>query len=252
MLLRRITEHVKEQNWFAVGIDFFIVVIGVFIGIQVANWNEARSDQKRADGYLERLTEDLVINQRTLSSRQDSYAAQIAYGAFALNSRSSPTDREAAWKIIHAYFQASHTFTIALKRGTYDEIISSGDLALLDDQNLVNALSEFYTFSGFSTIQVIPDYRENIRRIIPFEMQDYLQSECYEIIAPDTHYLLDCRPLETFDNLVVLATELRADEDLNRDLEYMLSYAGVSTDIAGNRQGRAEDVLELLEARRAD
>jgi len=26
MLLRRITQHVKDQNWFAVAIDFFIVV----------------------------------------------------------------------------------------------------------------------------------------------------------------------------------------------------------------------------------
>ena len=42
MRLRRITEHVKTQNWFAVGLDFVIVVGGVFIGIQVSNWNEAR------------------------------------------------------------------------------------------------------------------------------------------------------------------------------------------------------------------
>jgi hypothetical protein len=26
MMLRRITEHVKAQNWFAVGLDFVIVV----------------------------------------------------------------------------------------------------------------------------------------------------------------------------------------------------------------------------------
>ena len=36
MLLRRITKHITEQNWFAVFIDFLIVVVGVFIGIQVA------------------------------------------------------------------------------------------------------------------------------------------------------------------------------------------------------------------------
>lgn len=45
MLLRRITKHVKDQNWFAVGIDFVIVVFGVFIGIQFANWNDAQSDR---------------------------------------------------------------------------------------------------------------------------------------------------------------------------------------------------------------
>jgi hypothetical protein len=27
-------KHVQDQNWFAVGIDFLIVVTGVFIGIQ--------------------------------------------------------------------------------------------------------------------------------------------------------------------------------------------------------------------------
>lgn len=45
MLLRRVTKHVKDQNWFAVGIDFAIVVVGVFIGLQVANWNDARSQK---------------------------------------------------------------------------------------------------------------------------------------------------------------------------------------------------------------
>jgi hypothetical protein len=42
MLLRRIIEHVKVQNWTAIVIDFVIVVVGVFIGIQVSNWNEGR------------------------------------------------------------------------------------------------------------------------------------------------------------------------------------------------------------------
>ena len=42
MLLRRVIENVKAQNWLAVSLDFVIVVVGVFIGIQVANWNDAR------------------------------------------------------------------------------------------------------------------------------------------------------------------------------------------------------------------
>lgn len=50
MLLRSITKHIKEQNWTAVTLDFFIVVIGVVIGIQVANWNEDRvANQERAE-----------------------------------------------------------------------------------------------------------------------------------------------------------------------------------------------------------
>ncbi|NKI36378.1 hypothetical protein HFP89_14500 [Wenzhouxiangella sp. XN79A] len=59
MILRRVTEHVKAQNWFAVGIDFFIVIAGVFIGIQVANWNDARRDRDAEALYLDRLHREL-------------------------------------------------------------------------------------------------------------------------------------------------------------------------------------------------
>ena len=41
MILRRVMEHVKSQNWTAVAVDFLIVVVGVFIGIQLGNWNDA-------------------------------------------------------------------------------------------------------------------------------------------------------------------------------------------------------------------
>ena len=59
MLLRRITKDVKDQNWFAVGIDFCIVVVGVFIGIQVANWNDERQDRVDEVYYLERILTDI-------------------------------------------------------------------------------------------------------------------------------------------------------------------------------------------------
>lgn len=39
------TKHDRDQNWFAAAIDFAIVVFGVFIGIQVSNWNAARLER---------------------------------------------------------------------------------------------------------------------------------------------------------------------------------------------------------------
>ena len=62
MLLRRITKHVKDQNWFAVGLDFFIVVIGVFIGIQLGNLNDARSNAEGLRSTLERLQAEVAHN----------------------------------------------------------------------------------------------------------------------------------------------------------------------------------------------
>ncbi len=46
MRLRHITKNVRDQNWLAVVLDFFIVVAGVFIGIQLGNWNDGRQAKK--------------------------------------------------------------------------------------------------------------------------------------------------------------------------------------------------------------
>ena len=48
MLLRRVIDHVRKQEWTAIWIDLAIVVVGVFIGIQVSNWNDDRSTARRA------------------------------------------------------------------------------------------------------------------------------------------------------------------------------------------------------------
>ncbi|WDI32185.1 hypothetical protein PUV54_03135 [Hyphococcus flavus] len=58
MLLRRVIEHVKTQNWTAVALDFVIVVVGVFIGIQVSNWNDARAERVEERQLLTRLLEE--------------------------------------------------------------------------------------------------------------------------------------------------------------------------------------------------
>lgn len=62
MLLRRITKHVRDQNWFAVGLDFFIVVAGVLLAIQVSNWNERGANQREYQQALKRLEAEITDN----------------------------------------------------------------------------------------------------------------------------------------------------------------------------------------------
>ncbi|NNC37935.1 MAG: hypothetical protein EX271_06755 [Acidimicrobiales bacterium] len=50
----------KDQNWFAVALDFFIVVAGILIAFQITNWNEARQLKVSELDYLQRLHSDIV------------------------------------------------------------------------------------------------------------------------------------------------------------------------------------------------
>jgi len=42
MILRRLSQSLKTQNWTAIWIEFILLVSGVFLGIQVSNWNSER------------------------------------------------------------------------------------------------------------------------------------------------------------------------------------------------------------------
>ena len=39
MILRRVATALREQNWSTITIEFLLLVVGVFLGIQAANWN---------------------------------------------------------------------------------------------------------------------------------------------------------------------------------------------------------------------
>ena len=69
MILRRITQHVKEQNWFAVALDFFIVVAGILIAFQITNWNEAQQDRAQERQIIERLHSDFEALGREVDEK---------------------------------------------------------------------------------------------------------------------------------------------------------------------------------------
>ena len=64
MILRQVTEHVKARKWATVGFDF-VIVVGVFIGIQVANWSHAHAQgeipEHPVDAYVEAGMEELGV-----------------------------------------------------------------------------------------------------------------------------------------------------------------------------------------------
>lgn len=69
MILRRITQHVQAQNWFAVALDFVIVVIGVGVALFGQQWLSDR--QQRADMVMAEtaLQTDLFSNYLNAKER---------------------------------------------------------------------------------------------------------------------------------------------------------------------------------------
>lgn len=73
MILHRFVDHMKKQHWTAAFIDFVMVVLGVFIGLQAQDWNAARHARAEAREYRDQLITDMELSV----SRNH---AQIEYG----------------------------------------------------------------------------------------------------------------------------------------------------------------------------
>ena len=143
MLLRRITQHVKDQNWFAVFVDFVIVVIGVFIGIQVTNWNTERYEQSLERGYLERLANEVLESRDHTQRVTDSWIAQAGHLNLVLDSlddcRMAARDKDDFAEGIYNLGK----FEMAYQNmSTLEEMKSTGRLGIIQSVAISDALSE--------------------------------------------------------------------------------------------------------------
>jgi hypothetical protein len=61
MILRRVIKHFRNQEWTAIFLDFLIVVVGVFVGLQVQQWTVERQRQSNERQYLTRLHGEIEV-----------------------------------------------------------------------------------------------------------------------------------------------------------------------------------------------
>jgi len=146
MILRRVVENLKQQHWTAVFIELAIVVLGVFIGLQVDNWNEMRRDEAREHEYLVRILADLqtTLEQRGSSSNVAQWnARRLATQAAVLEAlragNLAEADRESFDEglMLFGYVDA-----IDVRWSVVDEMKSTGSMTLVRDTALRDLIGQ--------------------------------------------------------------------------------------------------------------
>jgi hypothetical protein len=144
MLLRRIIEHVREQNWTAIGIDFVIVVVGVVVGIQVANWNDSLRDREAEREYLDRLRQELALILPEARSTRESLAERLARSE-ELRDYLASGEGAANIDVRHCIAAGrSHIYAATIfYPPTIKELISTGRILLIRDPSVRTAIMAY-------------------------------------------------------------------------------------------------------------
>lgn len=245
MILKRLRGEAARQNWFGVAVDLVILILGVFLGIQVNDWNQARLDRSEGREYRERLTSDLESNQRDLAFRIHYDGQTLAHAQAALAALDKPVTDNPGTFIIDAY-EASNHVPQAIRHFTYDEVVASGKAEFLGSRVIRERIANYHV--GMATMQRLfdytPPYRDAIRSALPFAAQAQVMKDCPEVLAADeygsvTPRLADnCKSTMETRAAEQVAAEVRTIPNLRRLLNRQV--ADLDQKIGNARQLSAE------------
>jgi len=142
MILRRLAQQLREQNWAAIFIEFVLLVLGVFLGIQVANWNTTEIEKRATREALQRLEDDVRMSVTQTQSGIDFIKENARYADLVFDRLAAcelpDGDRDA---FATALYRLGKFISARLVRTTFDELRDSGRLGLIDNLALRQALN---------------------------------------------------------------------------------------------------------------
>ncbi len=249
MLLRRIVEHVRAQNWTAIAIDFVIVVVGVFIGIEVSNWNESRAFEKREQALMRELRSEVAQNMLDVQSKGDAFTIGAASGrrVLAAIDRGGVPCSDDCWSVVVDLMHASQWQQIMSSWSTYEELRRAG---LPSDRRIIELVEKYKTYSHqvALVLSTQPPYRTLVRGLIPIELQDAYWNHCYRLEDAIEAYLDPCAPPNNLSIDTAMIEEILANPDIVRSLREWTSIARVvGQTLSEPQKALGKDILNRID-----
>ncbi|MBT8472303.1 MAG: hypothetical protein HKN14_08465 [Marinicaulis sp.] len=149
MLLRRITEHVKAQNWFAVALDFVIVVVGVLLAFQITSWSAARGESAKFERQVQAVRLEMLENlerHEFIRNRIENQATALAELRTVL---ADPLIDISDEELDALLWQSILMIRVHTKRSALDTLLSSDLVIEYADKKLVDEIEDWEASFAF-------------------------------------------------------------------------------------------------------
>jgi len=151
---RKIRQQMLTENKFskyllyAIG-EIILVVIGILIALQINTWNNTNIDRQKEKEYLNNLIEDLKT-QTNLINTQIKHEANMRLNCEKalrqLNAKNINGDS------ITVYLGNITRRTFVVNDPTFQDLISSGNILLIKDNELRKKILSFYQYLEYSAL----------------------------------------------------------------------------------------------------
>lgn len=141
MILRRFTKHITDQNWFAVSLDVIVVVVGIFLGMMVTDWNDQRQLRGEEGQYLLSIRADIetsiIFADEHLNGLHKITDANYRLIQESKLEKSTLTTDEMDQLVYHGLYDRS---ILRVQQSTLDEMKSSGKFSIINNIELRKTL----------------------------------------------------------------------------------------------------------------
>jgi hypothetical protein len=248
MITRRVAAPLRQQDWFAVAIEFALVVAGVFLGIQVANWNDSRKERELEAAYLARIMQDVRSDVAEMDEIIRVSAARMALLNVVLpkaSGRPLPDGFDSARgrigiEPVPVYEGASNSPGFALfiltplegNRSAYETLIHAGGLSNMHDLSMLRRVQDYYA---------AVDRVRHFEAVMEQNRDKLVDAERKVGMSP-------VKPMSVDD----IATALAGNPELLATAENYWLYTNRHLKLMRELQGRARELANAGEERKGD
>jgi hypothetical protein len=179
MIFKRAIAKLRVQDWAAITIELLIVIVGVFVGTWVANWNQARIERRQTEQMLTELQPGLEHFIGFFDTAKPYYATTRSYADIAFAGwRGDPGVSDEQF-VISAY-QASQVYGLQINAVNWARIFGSDQLRNIESAEIRRGLASLMSvdFADVGPAAVRTRYREQVRQVIPEDIQDMIRDRC--------------------------------------------------------------------------
>ena len=236
---RRIRYQLMSENKtgkyfkYAIG-EILLVVIGILIALQINNWNDLKKDSETEFTYYERILEDLKLDKMLIDTLFQDGTKRINDSKELLLELNSGT--KGKHYILNKFLLAVRSNAYVPRKATFTDLLSSGNLNLLQDVTIKNSLIQYYSDHEAIISQLnqnrkqIVDESFKIINTLGFGVQEFnyvksqLEPEILKIL-PDVDWVNDKSNMsyKEFQNLILfnIAMSDRVKQHLTTILNLM-------------------------------
>ena len=223
-----------KVNWQQTATEFVVIVVGVLAALAVDQWRSEREDRKTEAEYINRLRVDVEADIKNFYGFEQILETKARFLQILLDDTIDSEFADDTRGLMEAKVYSSYKALPDSVSTTFDELQSTGRLALIKDVAQRDALSKYY--SGF----------EHISAILSEPIGDYGRLEAEIIPAAISREWRLSNSISKPDEFRQSLKLLQANPDASAAINSEITYATTMQYFLSLYRNQAENLRRLL------